>query len=192
MKTAKKALVLSLCAVVLVAASVMGTVAWLTAQDSVVNTFTFGNLDVTLTETERTYNIIPGTNISKDPEASVEAVAGYAKIDAYLFVKVDEVNWPEAKMADGSARKVDYKIADGWTLVPGETGAYYRTVSAAEYGTKYPVLMDNQVTVDGSLTKAEIETAQTAGTPSLNFTAYAVQKDNLSVEQAWAQAKALQ
>ena len=43
MKNAKKVLLLVLCAVLLVGASVAGTVAYLTATDSVENTFTVGN-----------------------------------------------------------------------------------------------------------------------------------------------------
>ena len=40
MKKTKKALLLSLCAVMLVTASVLGTMAYLTSTDEVVNTFT--------------------------------------------------------------------------------------------------------------------------------------------------------
>lgn len=50
MKTKSKALLLSLCAVLLVAATVLGTIAWLTAQDSVTNTFTVGNVKIDLKE----------------------------------------------------------------------------------------------------------------------------------------------
>ena len=42
MKTKRKALLLSLCAVLLVAVSVMGTIAYLTSTDNVANTFTVG------------------------------------------------------------------------------------------------------------------------------------------------------
>ena len=40
MKTRSKALLLTLCAVLLVAASVLGTMAYLTSTDEVTNTFT--------------------------------------------------------------------------------------------------------------------------------------------------------
>ena len=50
MKTKSKALLLTLCAVLLVAASVMGTMAYLTSTDKVENTFTVGNVTITLDE----------------------------------------------------------------------------------------------------------------------------------------------
>ena len=46
MKKTKKALLLSLCAVMLVTASVLGTMAYLTSTDEVVNTFTVGNVAI--------------------------------------------------------------------------------------------------------------------------------------------------
>ena len=53
MKTKSKALLLTLCAVLLVAASVMGTMAYLTSTDKVENTFTVGNVKITLDEARR-------------------------------------------------------------------------------------------------------------------------------------------
>ena len=48
MKTKSKALLLTLCAVLLVTASVLGTMAYLTSQDQVVNTFTVGSVAIKL------------------------------------------------------------------------------------------------------------------------------------------------
>ena len=50
MKTKSKALLLTLCAVLLVAASVMGTMAYLTSNDTVTNTFTVGKVAIKLDE----------------------------------------------------------------------------------------------------------------------------------------------
>ena len=50
MKTKSKALLLTLCAVLLVAASVLGTMAYLTSTDTVTNTFTVGNVKIDLIE----------------------------------------------------------------------------------------------------------------------------------------------
>ena len=187
MKRSVKILCAVLALVLALGCGVGGTLAFLAAKtNDVVNQFTFGDLSVKLEETTSKYQIVPGTNIPKDPKASVEAVPGTDPIDAYLFVEIKEENWPTAKNADGS-RKVEWKIAEGWTAVEGETNVYYREVPAEKYGTKYDVLLGNQVTVDGSLTKAEVDAAKGA-TPKLTFTAYAVQKANLSVADAWKQA----
>ncbi len=50
MKTRTKALLLALCAVVLVVATVFGTIAYLTDQETVVNTFTSGSVSISMDE----------------------------------------------------------------------------------------------------------------------------------------------
>ena len=162
-----------------------GTVAWLIdTSATVTNTFTYGDINITLEENagkNNNYNfkIIPGVNIEKDPKVTVLANSE----DCWLLVEVEEINWPTAKEEDRT-NKVSWKIADGWQLVPGQTNVYYREAKANE---SFPVLKDNVVTVSENLTKTEINTAVQ---PQLKFTAYAVQKDNvISAEAAWAIAK---
>ena len=188
----KKRLVAMILVVVLAfGAGIGGTLAYLAAKtNDVTNTFTFGNLSVTLKETTGTqYQIVPGTDLHKDPKASVQAVEGYDKVDAYLFVKAVKTNWPDSK--------VTFSIADGWTQVPGETDVWYREVPVSEYGKEYQILAgdtqfaDGVVKVDSTMTKTEVEAAHAKGTPTLTFTAYAVQKANLTVEEAWKQVPAV-
>ena len=50
MKTRSKALLLTLCAVLLVAATIFGTMAYLTSTDTVTNTFTVGKVNIKLDE----------------------------------------------------------------------------------------------------------------------------------------------
>lgn len=87
MKTKSKALLLTLCAVLLVAASVMGTMAYLTSTDEVNNTFTVGNVKITLDEAKvntdgtlatpaervkaNEYKLLPGHTYTKDPTVTV-------------------------------------------------------------------------------------------------------------------------
>ena len=99
MKTKSKALLLTLCAVLLVAASVLGTMAYLTSKDEVVNTFTVGNVKITLDEAKvntdgkpvddkgnvvderadalrvqkNSYKLMPGHEYTKDPTIHVGA-----------------------------------------------------------------------------------------------------------------------
>ena len=88
MKKTSKALLLSLCTVLLVTASVLGTMAYLTSQDQVVNTFTVGNVAITLDETDvdvngdkdsedrvkaNEYKLLPGHTYTKDPIVHVHA-----------------------------------------------------------------------------------------------------------------------
>lgn len=174
---------IALLALVLVIGCVAGgTVAWLVAKtDPVVNTFTYGDINITLAETTgNDYKIIPGTNIEKDPKVTVTA----GSEDCWLFVKVVEEYWPTATLEDGT-RKVSYAIADGWTKVEGQTNVYYREVKATDTAREFPVLSGNIVTVSDQLTKGDIKATQ----PKLTFTAYAVQKEGIAdAETAWAKA----
>ena len=84
-----KVLITALCAVLLVTVSVLGTLAYLTSQDEVVNTFTVGKVNISLDETavnadgteiagadrvkENNYHLIPGQTYIKDPTLTVKA-----------------------------------------------------------------------------------------------------------------------
>ncbi len=188
-KRRNRRIALTLCVMfVVLAASIGGTVAWLTDKTgTITNTFTAGDIDITLTETgtdtsgNKNYKFVPGDTLSKDPKVTVEA----GSEACWLFVKVEEANWPEFKEADGTTRKVSYAIADGWTELTGVTGVYYREVSASEQNQEFNVLDGNKVTVSENLTKAEI--GQIATNPTLTFTAYAVQKAGSdTAAEAWA------
>ena len=52
MKNRSKALLLALCALMLVVTTVFTTLAYLTDNATITNTFTIGNVDITLTETD--------------------------------------------------------------------------------------------------------------------------------------------
>lgn len=100
MKTKSKALLLTLCAVLLVAASVLGTMAYLTSTDTVTNTFTVGKVEIKLDEakvtadgipvesadrvTANSYKLMPGTTYTKDPTVTVLK----GSEDSYVRMKV--------------------------------------------------------------------------------------------------------
>lgn len=158
-----------------------GTVAWLTAQTGpVVNTFTYGDIDIELTETKpenQQAKIIPGVDIEKDPKVTVKANSEAC----YLFVKVEQTG----NFVDG---KVSYSIADGWTALEGENGVYYREVAATTADMDFYVLKNNKITVSDELTKGDIQNLSGANkTPKLTFTAYAVQQDGIDdAATAWS------
>ena len=176
----KRTLALLLALVLVIGVAAGGTVAWLTAKtDPVVNTFTYGDINITLTETTgNSYKIIPGVDIAKDPKVTVKA----GSEACWLFVKVAEENWPTFTEADGTTKKVNYAIADGWTKL--EDGVYYREVAAVTADTSFGVLNGDKVTVSENLTKTDISGIATQ--PKLTFTAYAVQKDGITnAADAW-------
>ena len=166
---------IALLALVLVIGCVAGgTVAWLVAKtDPVVNTFTYGNINIALAETTGTnYKVIPGTVIEKDPKVTVKA----GSEACYLFVKVEKV---------GTFTGMSYEIADGWTALEGENGVYYRQVGSVTADTSFEVIKGNEITVSETLTKENIPTAN----PTLKITAYAVQQENIAdAATAWKAA----
>lgn len=171
-----KAFAAVLALVLVLGCALGGTVAWLVAKsDPVVNTFTYGDININLEETTgSSYKIIPGVDIAKDPKVTVEANSEAC----WLFVKVEETG----TFVDG---KVTYSIADGWTALTGQPGVYYREVGAVTADTDFYVLKDNVVKVSDTLTKEDIKGITTQ--PTLTFTAYAVQKDGIAdAATAWS------
>lgn len=176
-----KTFVTMLALVLVIGCAVGGTVAWLVSStDAVVNTFTYGDINITLTETTgNDYKIIPGVNIDKNPKVTVMKDSEAC----WLFVEVKE---------EGTfvADKVTYSIDDGWTKGDGTgipANVYYRSVDAVNADTDFAVLQDNKIYVSEDLSKSDIQsiTAQ----PKLTFTAYAVQKDGIAdAATAWKKA----
>ena len=178
-----KGLIALLALTLLIGCSLGGSLAWLKDTQTIENTFTVGDINISLVETTgREYKIIPGVNITKDPKVTVEANSEAC----WLFVQVVESNWPE--FMDGDARKVDYKMDEGWIPLDGQKDVYYREVSASAADQPFQVLMNNQVTVSRTLTKAEINSVKAQ--PTLSFTAYAIQKEGFdTVDEAWNEVK---
>lgn len=175
----KKSLALLLAIAIVVVGVVAGTVAWLTDKTpSVTNTFTTSDINIELKETKNNFQMIPGWNIEKDPKVTVKADSEAC----YLFVKLEKSTNFDTFMT--------YEMAEGWTELQGYAGVYYRKVAAATADTTYEVLKDNQVTVKGTVTKAQMN-ALTADTyPTLTVTAYASQqfKNNtqeFTAAEAW-------
>lgn len=189
MKNTKKALLMTLCAVMLVAASVMGTLAYLQdTTDVVTNTFTVGKVEITLDEapvdlygevvagdrrTENEYKLIPGHEYKKDP--TVHVIAGSEQ--CWLFVKVEN---------DISAIEADTKIAaqmenNGWKPVAGAENVYYfdGIVDAREVAVDKIVFAN--FTVAGTADVAQYAEA------TIEIDAYAIQADGFATAAAaWA------
>ena len=104
MRSMKKALLLMLCAALLVSATVFGTLAYLTDSDQVTNTFTVGKVYIDLDEAdvkpdgtldtnervkENEYHLLPGHTYIKDPTVTVKAGSS----DAYVRMIVTVNNY---------------------------------------------------------------------------------------------------
>ena len=115
MKSTHKALLLTLCAALLVAASVFGTLAYLTSTDTVTNTFTVGKVELKLDEAAvkedgtyadaekghdarvdgNDYHLLPGHTYIKDPTVTVIKDSE----DAYVRMIVEVKNIDQLKAA---------------------------------------------------------------------------------------------
>lgn len=191
MNNKKKIVLLVVAFVLTIAASVGVTLAWLTAKSGdVTNTFAPSTIKIELTETgmtnnEKSFLMVPGHVIEKDPTVTVKANSE----DCFVFIKVTKTNGPDSFL--------EYTIADGWTLVEGKTDVYYREVTKSATDQHFSILTGDKVTVKQSVTKAEMETLEGVGMyPKLTFTAYAMQywktaDDEFTVAEAWAEAKKL-
>lgn len=165
-----KALALVGCALLLVTASVVGTYAFLTAETAPIqNTFTAGNVSITLTESsvKNSYNLIPGKTYTKDPKITV----GNGSESCWLFVKVED---GIAAIEDGPTIAAQL-AANGWVSL-GVENVYYHAIANA--GATVPVFESFTIKTDanvGGYTSAKI-----------TVTAYAVQAEGFAyASDAW-------
>ena len=181
MKKFTKGLLLVLCAAILVAGSVMGTLAWLTAKsETITNTFAVGNISITLTETTGdTYKLVPGVQVEKDPTVTVKA--GSEK--CYLFVKV--VNGIAA-IEDSEDSIASQMVANDWVALTGVENVYYYNglVDAGATEQKLPLFANYTV-------KNDVDDLSTYDDAEIVITAYALQATAVTemtaanMAQAW-------
>ena len=195
MKTKSKALLLTLCAVLLVTASMLGTMAYLTSTASVENTFTVGSVAITLDETDvdnstadanrdqaNSYKLMPGHTYTKDPTIHVAA----ASEDCYLFVKVAN----EITAIEGETTVAAQMTAKGWGAVDGVPGVYVYTQNnapAVVTGGSNVTVFEN-FTISGTVDNA---TLAAYNNKTITVTAYAIQADGFegkTASQIWKAA----
>ncbi len=120
-----KVLLMALCAVVLAAVTVMGTLAYLTDSEEVVNTFTVGNVDITLDETdvdedgkpiegadrvkENEYHLVPGGEYVKDPTVTV--IKGSEEAYVRMLVTITDIADLKTVFGDDF---LPQNYVDGW------------------------------------------------------------------------------
>ena len=158
----KKAVITAVALTLVLCLTVGGTLAWLMDKtDAITNTFTAGNVDITLAETQRTYKMVPGNTLPKDPKVTVDADSE----NCWLFVQVK---------AEDVTNYLEYSIDTTWTEL--QAGVYYIDVdTAAEKGVAFSVLAGDKVTVKTSVTKDMLDKVQNGNvTPKLTFKAFAV------------------
>lgn len=204
MKKSKVLLTLA-CAVLLVAASVMGTLAYLTATDTVTNTFTVGNVSIKLDEAKantdgtlvpnadrvkaNTYKLLPGHTYNKDPMVTV------LKGSESSYIKLNVVVTKSAELdAIGVDLLTTFKGYDSanW-IYKGNTEDTTANTRTYEFWYKEAVAAPNadvaldalfdQIVVPGTITNAQLATIEGM---TITVTAHAIQADGFAnAEAAW-------
>lgn len=190
MKNTKKILVLALAALLLVAVSIGGTIAYLTAQSAeVANTFTPTGIAISLTETKgNSFKLIPGETYDKDP---VVAVADTTNVDIWLYVKiVDESAASYLSVYDCTLYDVDSEgnktAANDWTQGDGTkipSNVYYREVKDTDPVQSWKLIEGDTITVSTELGGDNL--AMPTTNAKLTYKAFAVQSANVTAEKGW-------
>lgn len=171
-----------------------GSFAYLKGQADKVNEFTTNKVELTISETDNTYNIIPGTDQEKDPLVNVDYT-----LDSFVFLKVTDTTKLDNKDYD----LVTYDIIGDWIeLEELETNSneriFYQKIkhegNAGEIEHKdLQVLVNNEVTYLSAIVNDDMKNGDNLKTDvKLAFNAIAIQAvpfidedadiDNLSAE----------
>ena len=206
MRTKTKALALALCAVLLVVSTVFVTMAFLTDRDSVQNTFTFGQVGISLDEAEvyasgkvkngenrkstdgrvqgNEYHLIPGHNYVKDPTIHVDD----GSENCLLFVKLENGLKPivagkdifsAADPADTVYTIEAQMMKNGWTLIDSANNiwAYNKVVAENEHIEVFDEFtLTDNADVSNYATDKDAQ-GNVKGGKTIKVTAYAIQAD---------------
>lgn len=203
MKTKSKALILTLCAVLLVAASMLGTMAYLTDNKTVTNTFTVGQVKIKLDEAqvtpdgkpvadaarvaENSYKLIPGHTYNKDPMVTVLSGSepSYVKMTV-TFSKADELDAIFAPTGANLTTIFNGYDSSNWTYKGNTKNAadntrtyefwYKEAVAAPDGNVALDALFDS-ITVPGSITNEQLKTIEGM---TITVNAYAIQADGFA------------
>lgn len=205
----KKTLTVLLALVLVIAMSVAGTMAYLTSEDEVVNTFTVGNVQIKLDEAKanpdgslvanadrvkaNSYKLIPGHEYNKDPMVTVlkGSESSYVKMTV-TFTKSAELDAIFASNgADLTSIFTGYDSTN-W-IAKGNTEDtknntrtyefwYKETVAAPDGDVALDALFD-KIVVPGTITKEQLATIEGM---TITVNAYAIQADGFNdAADAW-------
>lgn len=205
-----KALLVVACALLLVAASVFGTMAYLTSTDEVKNTFTVGKVNIKLDEAKanpdgslvegaarvkaNSYKLLPGHTYNKDPMVTV--LSGSEPSYVKMTVTFSKANELDAIFAPNGANLTNifngYDAAN-WIAKGNTKDAttntrtyefwYKEAVGAPTADVALDALFDS-IMVPGEITAEQLDTIEGM---TITVNAYAIQADGFTdADTAWA------
>ena len=195
MNTTKKLIIAVIALALALVGVIGGTIAFLvTTSNTVTNTFTYGGIAITLTETKGTVNgdvrefgkVVPGAKIEKDPTVTV--VADSEK--CYVYVKVvNNVVLDGKTIVTCDVDEANWKLIGSKTETDGSVVSLYKYVTFVEKSATDITLPELFKTVTFS-TEFKLENVNTLDniTNDIVITAYAHQYDNTTVDFANTEA----
>lgn len=207
--TKKRFVAILLCVTLVALAAIGATFAYLTDTKTVDNTFTMGNVKITLDETNvndptgdrvtsNAYNVYPGAVVTKDP--IVHNVGGNA---AYIRATVNVSNWmnlvsayyPDFKETypnDGYKAALNLlvgQLGEGWSVVGVEAGD---TFTIGQFDAKFILKYDGKLAAGENTTAmfqtvtipTGIDNASTDSFKEVKVVAQAIQADGFDTWEA--------
>lgn len=198
----KKILVACLCVALAVLTVAGTTLAYLTSQQTVTNTFTVGNVKITMDEKDvdndtntadnvaingeqrdkaNSYKLMPGQTYTKDPIIRVDA---YSE-NCYLFVTVD--NQISSIEATGDTTVAAQMAANGWQAVENQTNLYVYIGKAEGASAPLAVAKSNNVPVFEKIVVSDDATntsLKAVNGKTIVVNAYAVQTEGFTNKTA--------
>ena len=202
MSNSKKTLLMLACAVMLVLVSVMGTMAYLTSADEVKNTFTVGNVKITLDEAkvdaygdavtpaERVkangYKLLPGHNYKKDPTVTVKSgsEASYVRMLVTINKKteLDAIGFDMRNVFTGYSTDWVFQGQEAENDTMTYEFRYKAVVPATTSDLELPALFTG-IAVPGELTGTQLKTLDGL---NIDVVAQAIQADGFgTADKAW-------
>lgn len=197
MKNIKRTLITVLAMLLVCVLSVSVTLAYLYDKSAtVINTFSVGNVKITLDEadvddsdddgsttdrdTENNYKLVSGATLDKDPTVHVSK---YSE-ESYVFVEVI-VDADVAAVLESTGEKsiAAQMTANGWTKLEGNIYSYNTTVTGLGKPADVDLPIFTTITVKSTATGEQLAAA---ADDDITITAYAIQADGLaSASAAW-------
>lgn len=198
MKNIKRTLVTVVAMILVCVLSVSVTLAYLYDKSAtVINTFSVGNVKITLDEadvddsdddgsttdrdTENNYKLVSGATFDKDPTVHVSK---YSE-ESYVFVEVI-VDADVAAVLESTGEKsiAAQMTANGWTKLEGNIYSYNTTVTGLGKPADVDLPIFTTISVKSGATGEQLAAA---ADDDITITAYAIQADGLgSASAAWA------
>lgn len=207
--TKKRFVAILLCVTLVALAAIGATFAYLTDTKTVDNTFTMGNVKITLDETNvndpegdrvtrNTYNVYPGAVVTKDP-----IVHNTGKNAAYIRATVNVSNWmnlcaayyPESGFEftkpgyEKSLELLVGTLGEGWSVVGVTRGD---TFTIGQFDAKFILEYDGKLAAGADTTAmfqtvtipAGIDNANTDSFKEVKVVAQAIQADGFDTWEA--------